>query len=111
MEEGAMQVAEFKAWFMGYTEDMQGPPNKAQWAKIQQRVSEITPNYVPPPVYWLDGLPRRLAPYWGTTTAAPNTTADFYTTHTFEPTEAVTSIGITDWVEVGKAEYRAGGAP
>ncbi len=36
-----MQVSEFKAWFDGYTEAMNGTPTKAQWARIKERVAEI----------------------------------------------------------------------
>ena len=36
-----MNLAEFKAWFDGYTEDMSGPPNEDQWAKIKAKVNII----------------------------------------------------------------------
>lgn len=36
-----MTLAEFKAWFEGYTEGMDGPPNEKQWARIKARVKEI----------------------------------------------------------------------
>lgn len=37
-----MTLSEFKAWFEGFTENLDGPPNKKQWARIQKRVGEIT---------------------------------------------------------------------
>jgi hypothetical protein len=37
-----MNTNEFKAWFEGFTECMEGTPNKKQWEKIKQRVDEIT---------------------------------------------------------------------
>ena len=36
-----MTLPEFKAWFDGFTENMAAPPNKKQWARIQERVAEI----------------------------------------------------------------------
>lgn len=36
-----MLVAEFKAWFEGFTENMSGIPNKKQWDRIKKRVEEI----------------------------------------------------------------------
>lgn len=38
-----MNLEEFKAWFDGFTESMDRPPNKKQWARIKERVAEITP--------------------------------------------------------------------
>jgi hypothetical protein len=37
-----MTLAEFKAWFEGFTEDMSGAPTEKQWKKIKARVAEIT---------------------------------------------------------------------
>lgn len=37
-----MNLSEFKAWFEGYTENMDGPPGEKQWKRIQARVAEIT---------------------------------------------------------------------
>jgi hypothetical protein len=36
-----MTIAEFKAWFEGYTEEMVGPPSPEQWKRIMARVSEL----------------------------------------------------------------------
>lgn len=36
-----MNAAEFKAWFEGFTEAMDGKPNRAQWERIKERVSQI----------------------------------------------------------------------
>jgi len=36
-----MTLAEFKAWFEGFTEDMDEVPTKKQWARIKVRVKEI----------------------------------------------------------------------
>lgn len=37
-----MTLSEFKAWFEGFTETMDGPPSLKQWERIQARVKEIT---------------------------------------------------------------------
>ena len=36
-----MKIQEFKAWFEGFTENLEGTPNEMQWKKIQKRVKEI----------------------------------------------------------------------
>lgn len=36
-----MTLSEFKAWFEGFTEQMDGPPNKKQWQRICKRMDEI----------------------------------------------------------------------
>lgn len=36
-----MTPVEFKAWFEGFTEGMEGKPTEKQWARIKKRVSEI----------------------------------------------------------------------
>ena len=36
-----MTLAEFKAWFEGFTESMDGPPNAEQWDRIKERVALV----------------------------------------------------------------------
>ena len=36
-----MTLAEFKAWFEGFTEGFGGAPSDAQWTRIKARVKEI----------------------------------------------------------------------
>lgn len=36
-----MTPKEFKAWFDGFTEAMEGTPTVKQWARIKERVAEI----------------------------------------------------------------------
>lgn len=67
-----MTLAEFKAWFEGFTEDMDGSPSKKQWERIKARVAEINgvtvtervfvdryaepyKRYWPAGPYWLSG--------------------------------------------------------
>ncbi len=54
-----MKREEFKAWFEGYTENMDGPPGAKQWDRIKARVKEIdgtsviySPVYVDRWRYW-----------------------------------------------------------
>lgn len=69
-----MTLSEFKAWFEGFTESMDGPPSQKAWERIQARVKEITGTPISYPVYvdryvhpyrrWLD------APYVAYNTAS-----------------------------------------
>lgn len=36
-----MTLSEFKAWFEGFTESMEGAPDESQWQRIKARVKEI----------------------------------------------------------------------
>src|SRR5258708_37815493 len=56
-----MNVSEFKAWFEGFTENMDGPPGEKAWKRILAKIGEITD--APPttyPVY----IDRWVRPYW-----------------------------------------------
>lgn len=62
-----MTLTEFKAWFEGFTEDMDGAPSEKQWERIKSRVGEVNGAPVTERVYvdryyptiW-NGIPR-----WG----------------------------------------------
>lgn len=54
-----MTKNEFKAWFDGFCEGMDGIPNEKQWERIKSRVSEINDIAIPYPVY----VDRYVAPY------------------------------------------------
>jgi hypothetical protein len=56
-----MTPREFKAWFEGFTEAMDGQPTPAQWAKIKERVAQIDGTPTSYPVYVDRYVPRR---YW-----------------------------------------------
>lgn len=67
-----MTLQEFKAWFEGFSEIMDGPPDAKQWDRIKARVSEIDSKPISYPVY----IDRYVTPYrryydsgpwWGTT--------------------------------------------
>jgi hypothetical protein len=37
-----MNLPEFKAWFEGFTENLDGVPNAKQWKRITEKISKIT---------------------------------------------------------------------
>lgn len=46
-----MTLSEFKAWFEGFTENLDGPPSAEQWKRIQKRVKEISGQTTSYPVF------------------------------------------------------------
>lgn len=91
-----MHLSEFQAWFEGFTEEMKGPPNKDQWAKIKKRVKEITADYTPAPIFidrYVQPWRRYLDNDWVTWSAHSTLSA---------PT-------LADWSHAGKAEYLSAG--
>jgi len=62
-----MTPAEFKAWFDGFTEGMDGPPSAKQWEKITKKVKQIDNTSVLTPVY-VDRWWPVVQPYWQHTT-------------------------------------------
>jgi hypothetical protein len=68
-----MKLDEFKAWFEGFTEDMDGAPTTKQWKRIKERVAEIDGVAISYPVYveryWPSTRPWYTYPSWGTTSA------------------------------------------
>lgn len=36
-----MNLNEFKAWFDGFGENLDGPPDKRQWARIKEKIDKI----------------------------------------------------------------------
>lgn len=89
-----MNLSEFKAWFEGFTENMDGEPNAKQWKRIKARVAEITPDPTPWPVY----IERYVNPYqkwWTTTTVGPQSDTQRLQGQTL------------DFCSVGRAEARS----
>ena len=88
-----MTPSEFKAWFDGFTEAMQGLPNEDQWKKIRKRVSEIDGTPITERIY-IDHWPGR---YWGTYQASYSVAGD--TSPRFDSRAAM--------LLAGKSEYLA----
>jgi hypothetical protein len=61
-QETIMTLAEFKAWFEGFTEDMEDAPNEKQWERIKARVKDIDGVAVTREVY-VDRYWPRYLPY------------------------------------------------
>jgi hypothetical protein len=65
-----MTPSEFKAWFDGFTEALDGTPSEVQWKRIKARVAEIDGRPVTQQVYvdrYLPYYPPRYyygTPYW-----------------------------------------------
>lgn len=61
-----MTLAEFKAWFEGFTEEMDEAPTKKQWERIKKRVKEVDGAPVTERVFIDRYVERRWPPqrYW-----------------------------------------------
>ena len=58
-----MTLAEFKAWFQGFTENMDGDrPTAKQWKRIKARVKDIDGTPITPVIF--ERYVRRYEPYW-----------------------------------------------
>ncbi|WP_267550353.1 hypothetical protein [Rhizobium rhizogenes] len=53
-----MTLAEFKAWFEGFTETLEAAPNEKQWERIKARVAEINGTVTTYPVFVDRYVPR-----------------------------------------------------
>lgn len=56
-----MNLSEFKAWFEGFTENLNGQPNQKQWARIKSKIAEIKDA---PPTSYPIYIDRWVRPYW-----------------------------------------------
>lgn len=62
-----MKLDEFKAWFEGFTEGLEGAPTAKQWKRIKERVGEIDGMAISYPVYvdrYWPALGPALPGYW-----------------------------------------------
>ena len=59
-----MTPQEFKAWFDGFTEALEGTPNEKQWDRIKARVAEINGVSITYPVYIDRYYPSYPPRYW-----------------------------------------------
>lgn len=58
-----MTLSEFKAWFEGYTEGLEGAPTAAQFARIKEKVAQISGVAVTERIY-VDKYMSPWRPYW-----------------------------------------------
>jgi hypothetical protein len=52
-----MNLSEFKAWFEGFTDNLDGPPGPKAWEKICARVKEIKADPTPWPQFIREYVP------------------------------------------------------
>ncbi len=103
-----MNLSEFKAWFDGFTEGMSGLPNKKQWARIQERVEEITSEPTPWPVF-VQRYYNPFQPYWTYTSGIQGLSAESNTTGGQITSNSIT-MNLTDqqcFSDAGRAEYKS----
>lgn len=113
-----MTPQEFKAWFEGFTEAMDGQPTPSQWEKVKLRVSQIDGRPVSYPIY-LDRYWSRPVPYprWPETwcasnsgtalsassvetllnCASPSDDVGRITAEQFDPLPAMKALGLADY--------------
>lgn len=107
-----MTLAEFKAWFEGFSETMEGAPSEKQWERIKARVAEINGSVVTERVF----VDRYIEPYRRYWPSAPYWTA-YSTAGTIDHGDGLMSQstpGKADlfnssaaMMDLGKAEYTA----
>ncbi len=68
-----MTLAEFKAWFEGYTESMDSTPSEKQWTRIKARVKEIDGTPVTREIFVDRYWPTWPRPLWDLTYCGNNT--------------------------------------
>jgi hypothetical protein len=61
-----MTLSEFKAWFEGYTEGLDGAPTEKQFKRIKAKVAEITGTPISQTIF-VDRYRDYWRPYWGGT--------------------------------------------
>lgn len=102
-----MMLAEFKAWFEGYTEGLEGAPTKAQFNRIKEKVKEINSTPITQTVYlhdyyrpWREYYDRTLTSR-GSMTSAQGV-SQMTLTNSLPPTEPFNSLAAM--YTLGKAE-------
>lgn len=98
-----MVLSEFKAWFSGYTEAMDGRPSEKQWARIKEQVAKIDGTPVTREVFidryrYFDWA----RPYWGSTPSFLTGTANggiplhgSYSANSPKPGDTITLVNDT----------------
>lgn len=94
-----MTLAEFKAWFEGFTEDMDGQPNAKQWKRIKARVAQIDGIAITREVVYRDRYwPNITTTTWLAGGVAPCTSAGGAVAY---------NASANDVVNLGKLEYQS----
>lgn len=100
-----MMLSEFKAWFEGFTENMDGPPSADQWKRIKKRVKEIDGEWTPRHVF-IDRYVRPYRTWWSD--------GIYYSASSGDPVGRLSSVSSQSaalendpsaWRTAGKAEF------
>ena len=109
-----MKLDEFKAWFEGFTESMEGRPTDKQWKRIKEQVKKIDGTPVSYPVY-IDHYFRPYHRWYDSVTwtaAAQNADLRAYSTAVGSLSGPVHNSqdfdGVTAMYAAGKAEALSG---
>lgn len=94
-----MTLSEFKAWFEGFTENIDGTPSKKQWERIQARVAEIDGKLVTREVI-RDRYVIPSRPYWDYLPVTCNTTGPATTAKSLDAVGLPLSMN-----DIGKIEF------
>ena len=107
-----MTLAEFKAWFEGFTEDMDGTPNEKQFERIKAKVKDIDGVAITKTVFvdrYIETYRRHWpnVPYWNSYSAAGviDQGHGLYSQSTPGKNDLFNSPAAM--VDLGKAEYYA----
>ena len=100
-----MTLAEFKAWFEGFTESMEGQPTAKQWKRIKERVAQIDGVAVTREViyrdrYWPNIINTSPVWYGGTITSAVASTCAGQVSPASD-----TVVMASNMIDLGRAEY------
>jgi len=90
-----MTQQEFKAWFDGFTEAMEGPPNKKQWGRIKERVKEIDGAAITHPLFVDRYWQRYGTPYYPWYTVC--TSGSALSGQSFNSSQALLALGKADY--------------
>lgn len=107
-----MTLAEFKAWFEGYTEGMdEKAPNAKQWAKIKAKVADIDGTPVTYPIY-IERYVQPWRPYWDRywSTAGGATWGGSVATYASNATLSAKGESVTEPFNAQEAMYALGRA-
>ncbi|HEY0120631.1 MAG TPA: hypothetical protein VGC14_02530 [Rhizobium sp.] len=113
-----MTLAEFKAWFEGFTETLEAAPNEKQWERIKARVAEINgavttypvfvDRYVPPYRPWYVGTPLNPTFYSTNTSSDVKSTISLNGDHVGATYSEQSVFDMSSaMIDLGKAEFRS----
>lgn len=101
-----MTPQEFKAWFEGFTEAVDGVPSKAQWKRIKDRVAGIDGRPITERVY----VDRYWPPAYPLYPSYPTRIYSTYTSNSSIPQNAQSFNSVTAMNALGRIEASNMGA-